>query len=375
MANTTTNSDLRVKKFLSDFFEEYIRKSRFARYTGEGNNNVICIKEGLQQIVIPLVTRLLGAGVSGSTTLRGNGEAISNYGLTLTPTYYRHAVEHDLEELEKPAIDLMEASRGLLMEWAKELQRDQIINALGAIYNGTTYANYSTATGANMDTWNTNNSDRILYGAAKSNLSSGNHTTSLGNIDTTNDKMTAAMTTLAKRMAQQASPHIRPIKTSEDEEMFIMFHDPYAFRNLKTDSVMAQAEREALVRGEDNPIFAGGDLLYDGVIHREIPEIAVMIDGSSGTNGVWGGAIAGSGGDSLSTSGASTTRVGVSFLCGQQAVSYGLGRRPEIKVDKTYDYGFQPGVAVQLKQDIRKSFFNNKQHGCVTVFSSAAVDA
>lgn len=371
MANTTTNSDLRVKKFLAEFFEEYIRKSRFSRYTGEGNNNVICIKEGLQQIVIPLVTRLLGSGVSGSQTLRGNGEAISNYGLTLTPSHIRHAVEHDLEELEKPAIDLMEASRGLLMEWAKERTRDDIINALGAIYDGTTYANMGTATAAAKDTWVTNNSDRILYGATKSNLTSGDHTTSLATIDTTNDKMTAAMTTLAKRMAQNASPHIRPIKTSEDEEMFIMFHDPFAFRNLKTDSVMTQANREALERGKDNPIFSGGDLLYDGVIHREIPEIATMIDGTA-SNGAWGASAVS---DSLATAGASSSRVGVSFLCGQQAVSYGLGKRPNIVVDKTFDYGFQPGVAIQLKHDIRKSYFNNKQHGVVTVFSSAAVDA
>lgn len=372
MATTTTNSDLRVKKFLSDFFEEYIRKNRFASYTGTGSNNVICIKEGLQQIVIPLITRLQGNGVSGSQTLRGNGEALSNYGLTLTPTHYRHAVEHDLEELEKPAIDLMEASRGLLMEWSKELVRDQVIEAMGAVYNGTTYANYGTATGAAMDTWNTNNQDRILYGAAKSNLTAGDHTTSLGTIDTTNDKMNAAMTTLAKRMAQQASPHVRPIRSEEDEEFFIMFHDPYAFRNLKTDSVMQQAQREALERGKDNPIFSGGDLLYDGVIHREIPEIANFIDGTTGTNGKWGGAATG---DHLNTVGNGTTRVGVSFLCGQQAVSYGLGKRPNIVVDKTYDYGFQPGVAVQLKQDIRKSYFNNIQHGMVTVFSSAARDA
>lgn len=374
MANTTVNSTLVVKKFLSDFFEEFIRENRFASEIGTDNNSVICVKEGLQQIVIPLVTRLTGAGVTGSSTLRGAGETIGNYGLTLTPSYIRHAVEFDMEELEKPNIDLMEAARPLLMNWAKEKVRDDIIQAMGAIYNGTTYANYSTATGAAMDTWNTNNSDRILYGAAKSNLSAGNHTTSLGNIDTTNDKMTAAMTTLAKRMAQQASPHIRPFKTKKDEEMFIMYHDPYAFRNLKTDSVMAQANREALERGKDNPIFRGGDLLYDGVIHREVPEIAVMIDGSA-SNGVWGAAVAGASADSLATSGNSSSRVGVSFLCGQQAVSFGLGRRPSIVVDKDYDYGHQPGVAVTLKHDIDKSYFNNKQHGVVTVFSSAAVDA
>ena len=372
MANTTVSSDLRVKRYLSDFFQEYIRNARFSRYTGTGNNNVVTIKEGRQQIVVPLVTRLKGNGVSGSSTLRGNGESISNYGLTLTPTYYRHAVEFDKEELEKPNIDLMMAARPLLLDWAKELQRDQIINALGAVYNGTTYANYGSATAAAMDTWNTNNQDRVLYGAAKSNNTSGNHTTSLGTIDTTNDKLDADIVTLAKRMAQQADPHIRPIKTREDEEMYILFCDPYAFRDLKTDSVIAQANREAWNRGKDNPIFAGGDLLYDNVIIREIPEIADMIDGTSGSNGEWGGNATA---DGLNTAGASSSRVGVCFMCGQQAVSFGLGQRPRVVVDRTYDYGFQPGVAVELKQDIDKSYFNDVQHGVVTVFVSAARDS
>lgn len=374
MANTTVNSSNKVTKFLADFFEEYVRDSRFARYTGTSPNQIITIKEGLQTISIPLLTRLKGDGVTGSQTLRGNGEAISNYAMTLQPTYARNAVEFTKEELDKPAFDLMMAARPLLMTWAKERQRDDIIQAMNAVYNGTTYANYGVATDAALDTWNTNNQDRILYGKAKSNLSAGNHTTSLSNIDTTNDKLTADVVTLAKRMAQQADPHIRPIQTTEDEELYIMFCDPYAFRDLKTDSVMTQALREAGIRGDSNPLFAGGDLFYDNVIIREIPEIANFIDGTSGTNGVWGGAATGNS-DGLNDAGSGSTRVGVSFLCGAQAVGYGLGERPNIVVDKTYDYGFQPGVACQLKHQIRKAYFNNKQHGMVTVFTSSARDA
>lgn len=373
MSNTTVNSNLRVTRYLSEFFQEYIRNSRFSRYTGTGTNNVITIKEGRQRIEIPLVTRLKGAGVSGSTTLRGNGEAIGNYGLLLTPTYHRHAVEFDKEEMEKPAIDLMMAAKPLLMEWAKELQRDHIIEAMGAVYDGTTYANYgSTAAGA-FDTWNTNNQDRILYGAAKSNLSAGNHTASLANIDTAADKLDTDIVSLAKRMAQQANAHIRPLYTTEDEEAFIMFCDPYAFRDLKADTAIQAAQREGLQRGAQfQPLMTGGDLLWDNVIIREIPEIADFIDGTTGTNGVWGGS---STADGLNTAGATTNRVGVCFLCGQQAVSYGLGQRPKTIVDKLYDFEFQPGVAVELKHDIRKSFFNNKQHGMVTVFVSAARDS
>ncbi len=375
MANTTVAAELEVTNFLKDFFREYVRKSRFARYTGTGANNVIVIKEGRQKIEVPLVTRLKSNGVTGSATLRGNGEKIGNFGLTLTPTYHRHAVEFDREELEKPNIELMKAARPLLMDWAMELQRDDIIEALGAIFNGTTYSNYGDATAAAMDTWNTNNNDRILYGAAKSNNTSGDHTTSLATIDTTSDKATAALITVAKRMAQQADPHIRPIKVEEDEEWFVLFCDPFAFRDLRDDTTISAANRDAwqrFDRGGSNPIFKGGDLLYDAIIIREIPEIAVFIDGDSGTNGLWGG---NSTADGLNTAGDSSSRVGANFLCGQQAVSYGLGQRPLLKVDREFDYGFQPGVAVELKHDIDKSFFNDIQHGVVTVYTSAAADA
>lgn len=373
MANTTVSSDLQVTKYLSEFFREYIRNSRFSRYTGEGSNNVITIKEGRKKIEVPLVTRLKGNGVTGSATLRGNGEAIGNYGLTLTPTYYRHAVEFDKEELEKPNIDLMKAAKPLLMDWAKELQRDHIIEGMGAIYDGTTYANLGDSTAAANDTWNTNNSDRILYGNAKSNLSSGDHTASLANIDTTNDTLDTGIVSLAKRMAQQADAHVRPLRNTEDEEAFIMFCDPYAFRDLKSDSAIQQAQREGLQRGARfQPLMTGGDLLWDNVIIREIPEIADFIDGTSGTNGVWGGNATA---DGLNTAGNSSSRVGVCFLCGQQALSYGLGQRPVTKVDRLYDFEFQPGVAVEIKHDIQKSYFNNKQHGMVTVFVSAATDS
>lgn len=370
MANTTVPSGNQVKKYHADFFREYVRESRYAPYTGTTNNNIITIKEGKQQIHVPLITSLKGNGVTGSSTLRGQGEQVNQYGLTLVPTYHRHAVEFDLEELDKPAYDLMVAARPLLMDWAMEKTRDDVTQAFGAIYDGTTYANYGSATNAAMDTWLTNNSDRVLYGAAKSNASSNDHSTSLGNIDTTNDKLDASMMGVAKRIAQQAAPRIRPIKVAGDKEMFVCFHDPYAFRNLSRDSEVRQAQRE--VNGKGDPIFSGGGFVYDNIMHIEVPEIGEFIDGDENGVAPWGANATANG---LNAAGNGSTRVGVSFLCGQQAVGFGLGMRPRVVVDKEFDYQFQPGVAVMLKHDIDKAFFNNKQHGVVTIFSSAAADS
>lgn len=366
MANTTVASELRVKKFLSEFFQEYIRKSRFSAYTGTSSNNVITIKQDRKQIEIPLVTRLKGDGVSGSSTLRGNGESIGNYGLTLTPTYYRHAVEFDKEEMEKPAIDLMRAARPLLMDWAKELTRDHIIDALNAVYDGTTYSTYGAATAGAHDTWLTNNADRVLYGSTAT-FTAGDHTTSLDGVGT-GETLSASVVELAKRIAQNADPHIRPIKTRDDDEMFVLFADPYAFRDLRADTTMANANRDARERGVNNPLFKGGDLLYDNVLIREVPEFGAMVDAAAGN---WG---AGATADGLNTAGTGSTRVGYCALVGQQAVSFGLGQRPNIIVDREYDYGFQPGVAVECKHDIDKSYFNSVQHGVVSMFVAAAAD-
>lgn len=358
MANTQVHADNVVTRWLSEFFREYIRNNRFSRYTGTGVNNVIVVKEGRKKISIPLVTRLKGDGVTGSQTLRGNGEAIGNYAWELTPTYFRHAVEFDREELEKPAIDLMRAARPLLMDWAMELTRDQIIQAFAAVYDGTTYASFGDASEAVKDAWSVNNSDRILYGAVKSNHS-GDVSADLAKVDVTDDKLDTGIIGLAKRMAQTADPHVRPLRTREDEEFFVLFAGTRAFRDLKADPVMTQANREARDRGVNNPLFRGGDLLWDNVIIREIPEITTLLTESA----------------ALSTAGASSAPVEPCFLCGAQALGFGMGQRPRTIVDRDFDYGFQPGVAGELKHHIQKLFYNNVQHGLVTVFVNGTADS
>lgn len=209
MSNTQVNSSNVATKFYKKVNREFVRDGRFAPYKGTEPNAIIQMKQDLQKVSIPLVAKLTGNGVTGSQTLAGSEAALANYAYTLTPTYYRQGTIIDNEENEKSEFDLFQEARPALMNWAMELQRDQIIQAMGGVY-ASGYLNYGAATGANLDTWNANNQDRILYGIAKSNNTSGNHTTSLATIDTTNDKLTPDMLSLLKRMAMQASPLIRP---------------------------------------------------------------------------------------------------------------------------------------------------------------------
>lgn len=383
MTGTAIAPGNKTTRFQNEVRKEYVRKGRFGPFTGNTPNSIFQVNRDLKKTSIALVGKLSGQGVSGSSQLTGNEEELSNYDFVTQPKYYRNGVLIDQEERELSEFDIFMEARPALMDWAMELKRDQMIQSLLAIQAGGTYYNYggsvgatgaTAASAANMDTWQAANTDRILYGAAKANLTSGDHTTSLATIDTTNDKIDADMLTLMKRMAEQANPLIRPITVNEDEPVYVVFVGSYSFRDLKADTTIAQANREARPRNvEQNPIFTGGDLFYDGLIIKKIPEIDTFIDGTTGAfGGVWG---ANATGDSLATAGNSSSRVAPAFLCGGQAVAFGLGRMPSFKRRKEDDYEHLAGVGVSFKHDVKKVFYNNKQHGMLTCFHSSVADS
>lgn len=384
MALSNVSSGNKVTDFQKKVNKQYVREGKFGPYTGASENAIIQTNRNIRKKSIPLIAKLNGPGVRGSTSLVGNEDPLSNYDFIFEPTHVRNGVLVDNEENEKGEFDLFQEARGQLMPWMMELKRDQIIQALGAIWAGGTYYNYggvaasgannsSAASAANMDTWNAANTDRILYGAAQSNLTSGDHTTSLGTIDTTNDKLTRTNISLLKRMAANANPLIRPVMLNDEEPWYVYFVGSYGFRDLRTD--LESYMKDALPRAKTNPLFSAGDLMWDSVIIKEIPDMDKFIDNASGGglwDGVWG---ANATGDSLKTSGNGGSRVGVGFLCGAQAVCFGRGKDAAFKRRKEDDYEHLNGVAVVGKHDIKKIFYNSKQHGMITHFHSAALDS
>jgi hypothetical protein len=361
MANSTVASGNIHTRHLAQVFREYVRDNRFSRYMGSTANSIIHTKEervtGRQKISIPLVTRLKGAASVGSTTLRGNGEAIGNYAWELTPTYRRHAVEFDKEELDKPNFDMFAESRPLLMTWAMEDLRDQVIDAMFAVYNGSTYSEVDSTTAAVRNTWNANNSDRVLYGAATSNYNA-TFATALGNIDSTADKLDRDIVSLLATRAKEADPHIRPIRVTEDEEYFVLFVGSRSMRHLRTD--LETLHSNAMPRSATgNPLWKAGDLMWENVIIREVPEITTQYTDNSSSL--------------FNDAGDSSEKVEPIVLCGAQALGWAIGKRPGIIIDRDYDFEFQPGIAVEKKEDVRKMFFDDIQHGVVSGFVSGEV--
>jgi hypothetical protein len=380
MADTSLALASRVQKWDANFFTEYVRDLRYRPFMGRVSRNAMMpiivnyeLTGGGKTVNMPLITRLKGGGVQGVTRLVGNEEALGNFNKPITVNWNRNGVSIPKPEESWTEIDLREASRMQLRTWASEILRDDITCALMA-YDGTSFLAgksaddtastprtplqaYQAVSEGTKNAWLAANADRFLFGIAVSNNASNNHANSLLNIDTTNDKLSSAMVSLAKIRAQQADPRLRPFKTDDAQgrEWFVMFVSSLGMNQLKQDTAMVAANREARPRDvEANPIFQAGDLIWDGVIIREVPEIPVITGvGNAGSD------------------------VAPAFLCGAQAVGVAWGQEPATRVKKEDDYGFVYGVAVEECRAASKMTYasglsgTTVQHGMLTLWHSA----
>jgi N4-gp56 family major capsid protein len=310
-------------------------------------------------VTFALVNELMGNGVTGNNTLKGNEERMGLRSMSLTVDVLRHAVAVDDWDEQKSVIDLRDAARVQLREWSMKQLRDSITQALGQVDG----VNFESATTNQRNSWCANNQDRLLFGTRTSNYNA-TFANGIAAISVS-DQCSPLALSLLKRMAQAASPRIKPLYVKEmDQEWFVCFVGPRCWRDLTennpTTNVLTLANRDARVRGVDNPLFTGDSLVWDGMILREIPEIAPLAT-LSGSGGV---------------------RIEPVYLCGAQAVGIAWAQRTKTTTD-TDDYGFLHGVGVQEIRRIEKLRFGTaagadqttpKDHGIATAFFAAVAD-
>ncbi len=380
MAVTTVQTNNKLIKFTKGVNREWVRENLFAPYMGESITSIIRkrmeLTSGGEQMNIPLVARLNATAI-GSGTLAGNEEAVDNYGMRAWIDWARNAVKTNKAEKQKDSAAIFDVARPLLSDWLKELTRDEIIDAFYALVSESAPAGLNSAAGqrvngilfgdataAQRNTWVSDNSDRVLFGKLKSNYSA-TFATATANLDTTDDKCNRAAMRLLKRIARAANPKLRPFKNTDGKEYFVAFHGSRTFRDLKTD--LETINKDARPREGNgmskNPIFQDGDLLDDGVIHREIPEIDTRAPTFYTTAGASG-----------------TTEVRPVWLCGQSAMvmAYGQMAKPT-QLDNT-DYGFNQGVGIETAYGISKMFKKTTggklvEWGVATGFFAAAADS
>tara|TARA_R110000751_G_scaffold307812_1_gene431838 strand:- start:24833 stop:25921 length:1089 start_codon:yes stop_codon:yes gene_type:complete len=362
MADTRAATGLTVQQWDDQFFSEYFQENRFKSEMGTSENSVIQVKEDLtgkkgSAVTFALLSRLTGDGVTGIQRLVGNEEALGSRSYPLTVALRRHAVVVPEQEQQYSAIDLRNAGRSALMDWAQEDTRDRIIQAMMSIND----VAYASASEGQKDAWLADNADRVLFGAAKSNNSGNDHSASLANVDSSTDVLTAGALSLMKRMALTASPKIRPIRSEQSGRRFyVCYVTPLQMRDLKADTTIINAQKDVSLRMQNEKLFMGGDVEWDGIIVKEIDDIPVI-------SGV----------------GASSIDVAPAFFCGAQALGYGIVSRWKSIQSKEDDYGDKPGIGIKEFGNFAKLRFGSgaddtddpKDHGLVTGYFANVADA
>ena len=359
MADTTGAAALQVKLWETKFFKEYVQENLFSQFMGTEENAVIQVRQQLgtrkgKSITFAKVDRLTGAGVTGSATLEGNEEAMDDRSQEVVIDKIRNAVRVSEIEEKKSAISLHDAGRSTLMTWAMEELRDRVILRLGDI-NGVAFLSSSDG---QRDTWLVDNADRVLFGDKIVNAVSNDHSTSTTTIALT-DILSASFLSLMKRIALSANPKIKPIRVEGGKRFFVVFAGPLSFRDLKDDATIKNAQRDVSIRMQNNKLFKGGDIEWDGMIVHEVDDIAQVLNvGASGT-----------------------VDVAPVYLCGAQAFGMAWGKRWRT-VTETFDYGDKVGVGIEAIYGLEKLTFGTgssdladlKDNGVMTAWLAATAD-
>jgi hypothetical protein len=177
--------------------------------------------------------------------------------------------------------------------------------------------------------------------------------------------LSAASLLKMKRLAKKANPRIRPYKLKNGREYFVAFVGSNCFRDLQNDTTIITANTQSRPREGDgldkNPLFQDGDLLYNGMIIREIPEMDIRLP------------------TFYTTAGSSSIQIAPAFLCGQSALAWCWGRMPTPTFLKEDDYQFFRGVGVMMAYGMKKIAKKNpagnyKEWGVFTGYFASAAD-
>lgn len=363
-----------IQKWNRKFHLEYVRKSGFLPYIGTaGGRNAMMpiishyeLEDGGRTINVPYLPFDDDPGVQGRTRLTGNEGALTSVNFPVMVNYNRNGKVIERPDETWTALNLRDAAKAYLLQWAAVSLRDDIISRMWA-YDAEAVVGrvpaaseggrggpkplgqYLALSEAKKDAWLAANADRFLFGGAVSNHADNDHSAALAALDDVNDRMTTGVVSLARSLARQAEDVVSPMMPDDaTTERYILFVGPRAFTDVKRDPAMQQANRDARIRGENNPIFQDGDLLWDGVIIREIPEIQAI-------PGVGAGGV----------------DVEPAFLCGAQAVVVAVGERPVSTVDNVQDHNFRRPVGIRECRGVAKFAPGGKQRGMVNLYVAA----
>jgi len=199
-------------------------------------------------IKIGLMRELGGAGVYGATALTDAEVALRIYDMDIYVDLWRQGTAYTgfLNSQRNPfKVALSNLQRLALVNWMAQLLDNQLFYAFYHGWSQHVIAAYGGAT----DTAHPNK----LYAGGASNDAG------LTSECVMNAEMLERLATYA------ADNNINQVNVNGDQYWVLVIH-PYQLHNLRLDTTLREDFRSAGVRGKDNPIFSGADIIFNNLI-------------------------------------------------------------------------------------------------------------
>jgi N4-gp56 family major capsid protein len=297
----------------------------------EGSSMPIIRKDDLTQeagdtINVDLVLALTGAGLTGDLAgglLEGNEEALKIRQLSFSVDSIQHAVRWSKLAQKVITHNMRTTAQNQLAKWLAGKLDNQIFTELSG--GGTTLP--TTA--------------QWFAGTATSR-------NTVADTDAGGRLTLDALTEL--KAYAQVENKIEPVRTDDGNEYFCLVAHPYAIMSLKRDDTKwAQAQREAQVRGDENPLFTGAAGIWDGVVIKS----SNRVPRSNNTN-------------------TPAIAVADNLFLGAQALVRGYASYPDW-TEELFSYGQEAGIATWALLGNKLSVFDLTSGGGATAANHTAI--
>ena len=321
-------SGLQVSRWAKELQSEVSKGVYFSKFMGEGPGSAIHVKqmeEGKgKDVTFGLVSQLSGSAITGDSSLEGNEQSLSTFSNTVTTNQKRLAVRDTGKFANSKVLyDFRSTSLDLLKTQYSELIDADIFSALSTTSG--THAYYRAD--ATLSVYATSDPKAALADA---------------------DGITLADISALKTLAQIsgfANYRMRPIRVDGNDYYVMVIHPEVAYDLFELDEFQ-QIQREAQVRGNDNPLFKGALGIYNGVVIHSHEGVNTFDNG--------GGA---------AVKGARNLFMGAQAACFAESSDM-------MWVEKTFDYGNQLGISAAKIYGVDISDYNSKDYGVIQYVSA-----
>jgi len=321
MATTAiSTNDPEAKKLWSEkLFRDSIAESYMASLMGD-ENAAIMVNTDLEgqrgdRVRFGISMRLTGDGVVGNETLEGKEEALDTATCDVELELYRHATRDDGKMTRQRAMfDVSKQQAVEIKDWATE-KVDKLATA--ALVDAPT---------------------KIFYGGTATS------TATLASGDKLTPDLVSKVASWALTGGNRVYVPFRPVKAMGNKYLILVVPEDVAY-DIRTNSIWTQAQREAQVRGDSNPLFTGALGIWSNVIIKSYINMPLLNGWGAGAD-VYGAKC---------------------VLMGQQALCWAWGQRPEVTT-KMFDYDNQIGNAVSLIAGVKKPKFDSKDYGSCAIY-------